>query len=119
MFLLGLRDAARDPATADRPATRYVPVIDSEVLGSWRHGEVRPEWTVWEFYWALGRLGGHQNRKNGPPPGWLVLSRGWTLLRTMVEGVEAMGRSRAGTAAPEERPDAGPLPENVRDAGVT
>jgi hypothetical protein len=119
VFLLGLRDAARDPATADRPATRYVPVTHSEVLSSWRHGEVRPGWTVWEFYWALGRLGGHQNRTNGPPPGWLVLSRGWTLLQTMVEGVEAMGRSRAGTAAPEERPDAGPIPENVRDAGVT
>jgi Transposase DNA-binding len=119
VFLLGLRDAARDPATADRPATQYVPVIYSEVLCSWRHGEIRPEWTVWEFYFALGRLGGHQNRKNGPPPGWLVLSRGWTLLQTMVEGVEALGRSRAGTAAPEERPRAGPTPEDVRDAGVT
>jgi transposase-like protein len=119
VFLLGLRDAARDPAMAEKPATQYVPVIYSEVLCSWRHGEVRPEWTVWEFYWALGRLGGHQNRKNGPRPGWLVLSRGWTLLQTMVEGVEAIGRSRAGTAAPEERPRVGPLPEAVRDAGVT
>ena len=115
VFLLGLRDAARDPATADRPATRYAPVIYSEVLCSWRHGETRPGWTVREFYWALGRLGGHQNRKNGPPPGWLVLSRGWTLLETMVEGVEAVGRSRAGTAAPEDRPRAGPSPEDVRE----
>ena len=119
VFLLGLRDAARDPATAALPATRYVPVSYSEVLCSWRHGEVRPGWTVVEFYWALGRLGGHQNRKNGPPPGWLVLSRGWTRLQAMVEGVEAMGRSRAGTAAPEERPRAGPPPEAGRDAGVT
>ena len=107
VFLLGLRDAARDPATAALPATRYVPVSYSEVLCSWRHGEVRPGWAVVEFYWALGRLGGHQNRKNGPPPGWLVLSRGWTRLQAMVEGVEAMGRSRAGTAAPEERPRGG------------
>ena len=119
VFLPGLRDAARDPATAGRPATRYAPVIYSEVLCSWRHGEIRPEWTVEEFYWALGRLGGHQNRKNGPPPGWLVLSRGWTRLQAMVEGVEAMGRFRAGTAAPEERPRAGPSPEAVGDAGVT
>jgi hypothetical protein len=119
VFLLGLRDAARDPATAAQPATQYVPVVYSEVLGSWRHGEVRPGWTVGEFYWALGRLGGHQNRRNGPPPGWLVLSRGWTRLQAMVEGVEAMGRSRARAAAPEERPRAGPPPEGGRDAGVT
>ena len=119
VFLLGLRDAVRDPATAAGPATQYVPVTYSEVLCSWRHGEVRPEWTVGEFYWALGRLGGHQNRANGPPPGWLVLSRGWTRLQAMVEGVEAMGHSRAGTAAPEERPRAGPPPEGGRDAGVT
>jgi hypothetical protein len=119
VFLLGLRDAARDPATAAEPATRYVPVSYSEVLCSWRYGEVRPGWTVGEFYWALGRLGGHQNRKNGPPPGWLVLSRGWTRLQAMVDGVEAMGRSRAPTAAPEGRPRAGPPPETGRDAGVT
>ena len=119
VFLLGLRDAARDPATAAQPATRSVPVSYSEVLCSWRHGEVRPEWTVLEFYWALGRLGGHQNRKNGPPPGWLVLSRGWTRLQAMVEGVEAMGRSRAGTAASEERPASGHPPEAGSDAEVT
>jgi Transposase DNA-binding len=119
VFLLGLRDAARDPATAAESATQYVPVIYSEVLCSWRHGAVRPGWTVGDFYWALGRLGGHQNRTNGPRPGWLVLSRGWTRLQAMVEGVEAMGRSRARTAAPEEQPRAGLPPETGRDAGVT
>src|SRR3954447_6395389 len=119
VFLLGLRDAAREPATAAQPATQYVPVSYSEVLCSWRHGEVRAEWTVMEFYWALGRLGGHQNRKNGPPPGWLVLSRGWTRLQAMVEGVEAMDRSRAPAAAPRVRPRAGPSAETDRDAGVT
>jgi Transposase DNA-binding len=119
VFLLGLRDAARDPVTADLPAARYVPEAYSEVLSAWRHGEVRPEWTVWEFYFALGRLGGHQNRKNGPPPGWLVLGRGWTLLQAMVTGVEAVGRSRAEAAAAEVRPRAGPAAEGVSDAGVT
>src|SRR5262249_54401020 len=117
-FLLQLRDAGRDPATATRPATQYVPVSYSEVLCSWRHGEVRADWTVVEFYWALGRLGGHQNRKNGPPPGWLVLSRGWTRLQAMVEGVEAMGRSRGGSATAEEQPRAASPPELDRDDGV-
>ena len=119
VFLLGLRDAGRDPATAALPARQYVPVTYSDVLCTWRHGEVRADWTVKEFYWALGRLGGHQNRKDGPPPGWLVLSRGWTLLQAMVEGVEAMDRSRAPAAAPRDRPRAGPSAETDRDAGVT
>jgi hypothetical protein len=119
VFLLGLRDAARDPATATEPATQYVPVIYSDVLCSWRHDEVRPGWTVGDFYWALGRLGGHQNRTNGPRPGWLVLSRGWTRLQSMVEGVEAMGCSRVRTAPPEAQPRAGLPPETGRDAGVT
>ena len=119
VFLLGLRDAARDPATTARPATQFVPVSYSEVLCSWRHGEVRPGWTVGEFYLALGRLGGHQNRRNGPPPGWLVLSRGWTRLQAMVDGVEAMERSRARAAAPGERPFAGPPHEAGKDSGFT
>ena len=119
VFLLGLRDAARDPATAAHPATQFVPVIYSEVLCSWRHGEVRPGWTVVEFYWALGRLGGHQNRKNGPRPGWLVLSRGWSELRTMVQGVEAMERSRARAAAAGGRPSSGPPHEAGEAAGFT
>lgn len=119
VFLLELRDAARDPATAALPATQYVPVISTDGLCGWRHGEVRPGWTVGEFDYALARLGGHQNRKNGPLPGWLVLSRGWTRLQAMVDGVEAIGRSRARTAAPGDRPRAGPPPEGGRDAGVT
>jgi hypothetical protein len=119
VFLLGLRDAARDPATTAQAATQFVPVSYSEVLCSWRHGEVRPGWTVGEFDFALGRLGGHQNRKNGPPPGWLVLCRGWTRLQAMVDGVEAMERSRARAATPGERPFAGPLHEAGRDSGFT
>ena len=119
VFLLGLRDAVRDPATTARPATHFVPVRYAEVLCSWRHGEVRPGWTVGAFYFALGRLGGHQNRNNGPPPGWLVLCRGWTRLQAMVDGVEAMERSRARAASPGARPSAGPPHEAERDSGFT
>ena len=117
VFLLQLRDSARDPVTAEKTATEFVPVIYAEVLSAWRHGEVRPEWTVMEFYWALGRLGGHQNRKNGLRPGWLVLFRGWTLLQAMVDGVEAMARLRP--VAPGEPPRGGPPCEDDRIAGVT
>lgn len=119
VFLLGLRDAGRDPVTAAEPATQYVPVRYSEVLCAWRHGEVREGWTVGEFYYALGRLGGHQNRKSDRPPGWLVLCRGWTQLQAMVEGVEAMERLGKRGDGSGERPPPGPSPQAATDAGVT
>jgi hypothetical protein len=95
VFLLGLRDAGRDPQRAGEPACRYVPESEVAVLSAWRHGQVRPGWTVGEFYQALGRLGGHQNRRSDPPPGWLVLSRGWSLLRAMVQGAAVLSAALA------------------------
>jgi hypothetical protein len=35
---------------------------------------------------ALGRLGGHMNRKADGLPGWLTLHRGMKVLQNMVEG---------------------------------
>jgi Transposase DNA-binding len=102
VFLLALRDAGRDPERAGAPAARYVPGRYIEVLSAWRHGESRPDWTVREFYLALGRLGGHQNRKSDGPPGWLVLWRGWDTLHAMLAGVAAMSRSRRRNGEPPD-----------------
>jgi hypothetical protein len=118
VFLLELRDAGRGEETAAEPATRYVPETYVDVLCGWRHGEVRRDWTVGEFYLALGRLGGHQNRRGDRPPGWLVLSRGWARLQAMVEGVAVMARCR-GRGDAGERPRDGPQPEAGVDGGVT
>jgi hypothetical protein len=52
--------------------------------------------TVHEFFYALARLGGHQNRRGDHPPGWLVLWRGWTKLQAMLEGAHAARRLRSG-----------------------
>lgn len=41
-------------------------------MSIWRYGE-RRELTIAEFYLALARWGGHRNRKQDRPPGWLVL----------------------------------------------
>jgi len=90
VFLLGLRDAGRDPERASEPALRYVPRWYVAVLSAWRHGAPRMDWTVGEFYLALGRLGGHQNRRSDGPPGWLVLWRGWDTLHAMLAGAAAM-----------------------------
>jgi hypothetical protein len=47
----------------------------------------RPIRTVAEVALAVGRLGGHLNRKSDGLPGWITLWRGWQLLQTLVEGV--------------------------------
>jgi hypothetical protein len=86
-----------------------------EVLSGWRYKERRPL-TVREFFLALARLGGHQNRKCDGQPGWLVLWRGWIDLQRRVAGAQAARRPKAAPrqpapAAPQhprgEAPDTG------------
>ena len=86
LMLLALRDAGRDPQARTRPAREYLDEEYIEVLSLWRHRNSRPEWTQHEFYMALGRLGGHSGRKKSPPPGWIVLWRGWEKLQLMIDG---------------------------------
>jgi hypothetical protein len=88
--LLNLRAAARRPDAATRPAEEVVHEDYVAVLSAWRYKEVR-KLTVHEFFFALGRLGGHQNRKRDRQPGWLVLWRGWMKLQSMVEGAAVIG----------------------------
>jgi hypothetical protein len=84
-FLLGLRDAGREPEAAQRPATDWVPSLWVTVLQAWRHGGPGGMvWSVAEFLLALGRLGGHQNRPSDGMPGWLTLWRGWSQLQIMI-----------------------------------
>jgi hypothetical protein len=92
--LLNLRDMSRDKEMQDRLATEAVSQEEVEVLCGWRYGKRRPL-MVKEFFLALARLGGHQNRKKDHPPGWLVLWRGWQALQLMVAG------ARASKAPPE------------------
>lgn len=86
LSLLQLRDAARDAKLAKQPAAQVMPRATVRVLSLWRHQEEKPDWTVQEFYYALARLGGHQNRKGDKPPGWIVLWRGWMCLQQMTTG---------------------------------
>jgi Transposase DNA-binding len=89
LTLLQLRDQSRDPQAARRRADEVLPLPWIRLLSRWRHGEAREDWTLHEFYFALARLGGHQNRKHDHPPGWLVLWRGWTDLQLMLAGAAA------------------------------
>jgi hypothetical protein len=96
LTLLQLRDRSRDPETAERPARDYVPLEWVCLLSVWRHDEVRANWTLREFYFALARLGGHQNRKHDHPPGWIVLWRGWTEFQAMLAGASAARTRKCG-----------------------
>ena len=91
VLLLSLRDLSRAADAQERPATGAVPRLWVQILSTWRHGEARMDWSVYDFYYALARLGGHQNRKHDHPPGWLILWRGWMHLQAMLDGAAAVG----------------------------
>lgn len=94
LTLLEMRDASRQADAKTRPAREIISEDYVEVLSAWRHGELRVDWTIYDFYFALARLGGHQNRKGDHPPGWQTIWRGWHDLQAMVTGVDAVKRMR-------------------------
>jgi hypothetical protein len=96
LTLLNLRSASRRPDAKTRLASTLLAVEYVEVLSAWRYRAIRNDLTIHEFFFALARLGGHQNRKSDHPPGWLVLWRGWTKLQAMLDGYVAAKRNKCG-----------------------
>jgi hypothetical protein len=94
LTLLDLRDASRREDAKTRVATTVVSHEHVAALTAWRYGEVRKKISVHDFYYALARLGGHQNRTHDKRPGWLVLWRGWIKLQAMLDGYLAAQRQR-------------------------
>jgi len=88
--LLNLREASRRPDAHERLATELLDARYVAVLSAWRYQKVRNDLSVHDFFYALARLGGHQNRKRDHRPGWLILWRGWMALQHMVDGAEAL-----------------------------
>lgn len=88
LTLLQLRQASRRPDAKTRKATTVIGESYVEVLSLWRHKKIQRDWTVHDFYYALARLGGHQNRKHDHPPGWQVIWEGWKELLPMVLGYD-------------------------------
>jgi hypothetical protein len=88
--LLNLREASRRPDAKERKATELVDARYVAVLSAYRYKEVRADLSLHDFFYAVARLGGHQNRKRDQRPGWLVLWRGWMALQHMVDGAEAL-----------------------------
>lgn len=82
--LLDLREAARH--TPDAPAANsHLSEVELQVLAAATRRQLK---TVREVGLALGRLGGHLNRKGDGLPGWQTLWRGWQRLQEMVIGFE-------------------------------
>ncbi len=92
--LLQLRDAARAPDAATRPATEVVSADYVDVLAARYPGRLTGCVSVERFYLHVARLGGHQNRKCDGFPGWLTLWRGWMKLEAMVHGYRLARRKR-------------------------
>ena len=90
VWLLRMRDLSRIADGQERPAKLYVPTGWVQMLSLWRYKESR-ELTVREFLLALGRMGGHQNRKGDGMPGWLTLWKGMLHLQAMLEGAACTG----------------------------
>ena len=93
--LLNLRAASRRPDARRRRATTLISQDYVEILSIWRYGEVR-NLSIHEFFYALARLGGHQNRRRDKRPGWLILWRGWTTLQAMLDGAETVRWKKCG-----------------------
>jgi hypothetical protein len=86
--LLDLREHLR-VAPAQPAAECGLETLELEVL---RLQSSRVIETVQDVALALGRLGGHLNRKADGMPGWQVLWRGMHQLQTLVEGVRLASR---------------------------
>jgi hypothetical protein len=90
LTLLEMRDASRRADAKKRKATEIICEDYVAVLSAWRHGKIIRDWSIHDFFYALARLGGHQNRKSDHAPGWQTIWRGWNDLQAMVCGVDAM-----------------------------
>lgn len=94
--VLNWREASRRPDAATRPATDLVDARYVAVLSAWRYKKVHKDLSVPDFFYAVARLGGHQNRESDHRPGWLILWRGWMALQHMLDGAEASGLKSCG-----------------------
>ena len=91
MRLLALKEQAR----VDPPAPANKSGLDAEELRVLAAATERRLNATGEVILAIGRLGGHMNRKGDGLPGRQTLWRGMGRLATLVEGYR-LGRSRFG-----------------------
>jgi hypothetical protein len=106
MGLLWMRDLALKGEVGRTPATKRMPKSFVRMRSAWRHGQQRTDLSVREFLLALGRLGGHLNRRRDGLPGWQTPWQGWEKLTRMVQGPQRLRttcREAANTLANQAR----------------
>jgi len=81
--LIDLRDAVRENPDTPAEAAGVLSKVELLVL---RKKLKRPIRTIGEIALAIGRLGGHMNRKGDGLPGWQTLWRGMKKLRLLTQG---------------------------------
>jgi hypothetical protein len=98
--LLHLRELGRSEPEA--PAARSgLDRLELRVLGA----ELRRSLaTVRDVLLAVGRLGGHMNRKADGMPGWLTLWRGMNRLRDLARGARLIQEESGGEGHPQSPP---------------
>ena len=94
IWLLNLRALAGNEESKDQPAVTVMHPDFIETLSLWRYKQACPDMTVYDFCMALGKLGGHLNRKRDGLPGWITLWRGWMRLNDRVEGARDQKRKQ-------------------------
>jgi hypothetical protein len=94
LTLLQMRDASRRDDAKTRKAVELISADYVTILSGWRHGKLKPDWSIYDFFYALARLGGHQNRKGDHPPGWQTIWEGWKELQAMVSGADVVKSMR-------------------------
>ncbi|MFN5530123.1 MAG: IS4 family transposase [Planctomycetaceae bacterium] len=98
--LLQLREKARQPDADKCRADTIVSKLSIEVLSIRATGTAKPDWSVKQYFLALARLGGYQNRRDSFP-GWQILWRAQMKLNILIEGVRI---ARAQTRGPGRKP---------------
>ena len=93
--LLNLRDISRMPNAESIDAKEVLDSVYVTVLSLWRFNEAR-DLSVHDFFYALARLGGHQNRSADSQPGWIVIWRGWAKLQFLIIGYRAAKDDKCG-----------------------
>ena len=81
--LIDLREAVRENPEMPADEAGVLSAVELQVL---RKKLKRPIRTIGEMALAIGRLGGHMNRKSDGMPGWQTLWRGMKKLRLLVQG---------------------------------
>ena len=95
--LVGLREQARVAPEAAAESSG----LGAEEIEVLRAQSGKKLATVGEVVLALGRLGGHLNRKGDGPPGWQTMWRGWQRLEDMMMGYR-LGQKKMRTPEQQE-----------------